>query len=38
MSSQNTRDQFLKQLEAIIEGIMQSLQKVIKITNKIEFI
>jgi hypothetical protein len=32
MSSQNTRDQFLKQLEAIIEGIMQSLQKVIELT------
>ena len=34
MSSQNTRDQFLKQLEAIIEGIMQSLQKV-NISNSI---
>ena len=34
MSSQNTKDQFLKQLEAIIEGIMQSLQKV-NISNSI---
>jgi hypothetical protein len=32
MSSQNTREQFLKQLEVIIEGIMQSLQKV-RISN-----